>query len=120
MFGKRSQNGYTEVLPGIRIKTLVHGEGSLMTEFLLQCGSQLPFHAHPQEQTGYLIEGRIKLTVENACRVINPGDSWCIPANVTHGAEILADSRALEVFAPLREDYLQYLLPADVMDGPVS
>jgi len=35
MFGKRSNEGYAQVLPGIRIKTIVHGEASLMTEFLL-------------------------------------------------------------------------------------
>lgn len=116
MFGSSSQAGYVEVLPGIRIKTIVHGKASLMTEFLLQAGVQLPFHAHPQEQTGYLIEGRIKLHVGDEHRIMNPGDSWCIPANITHGAEILENSRALEVFAPLREDYLQYL---HVIDGTV-
>jgi quercetin dioxygenase-like cupin family protein len=35
-----------------------------------------------------------------------PGDSWNIPMNVTHGAKVLEDSMAIEVFSPLREDYL--------------
>ena len=35
-----------------------------------------------------------------------PVDSWCIPGNIEHGAEILADSVAIEVFSPVREDYL--------------
>ena len=34
------------------------------------------------------------------------GDSWCIPSGVEHGAEILEDSVAIEVFSPVREDYL--------------
>ena len=33
-------------------------------------------------------------------------DSWCIPGGVLHGAGIIADSVAVEVFAPVREDYL--------------
>jgi quercetin dioxygenase-like cupin family protein len=35
-----------------------------------------------------------------------PGDSWCIPGDVVHGAEILEDSVVVEVFSPVREDYL--------------
>ena len=35
-----------------------------------------------------------------------PGDTWCVPSNVEHGARILENSVAVEVFAPVREDYL--------------
>lgn len=35
-----------------------------------------------------------------------PGDSWCIPADVAHGATVLEDTVAVEVFSPVREDYL--------------
>jgi len=35
-----------------------------------------------------------------------PGDSWCVPSGVAHGAEILEDSVVIEVFSPIREDYL--------------
>jgi quercetin dioxygenase-like cupin family protein len=34
------------------------------------------------------------------------GDSWCIPMNVNHGAAIVEDSIAIELFSPVREDYL--------------
>jgi quercetin dioxygenase-like cupin family protein len=37
---------------------------------------------------------------------VESGDSWCVPGNVKYRAEILADSVAVEVFSPLREDYL--------------
>ena len=54
MFYKKKNNndGYTQVLSGIRLKTLVYGEKTLFTEFHMEQGSQLPAHAHPQEQTG--------------------------------------------------------------------
>jgi quercetin dioxygenase-like cupin family protein len=35
-----------------------------------------------------------------------PGDSWCIPADVEHGAEVIEDTVVVEVFSPVREDYL--------------
>ena len=106
MFSKLSTTGYLPVLPGISRKTLVHGNKTLMTEFRLEKGSNLPKHAHPHEQTGYLVAGRIRLAIGAELRELVPGDSWCIPGGVEHGAEIIEDAVAIEVFAPLREDYL--------------
>lgn len=106
MFSKHDSHGYTSPLPGIRMKTICYGERTLMTEFELDRDSDLPLHAHPQEQTGYLVRGRIVLTIgEETCDIL-PGDSWCVPSNVRHGAKILEDSVAIEVFSPVREDYL--------------
>jgi len=34
------------------------------------------------------------------------GASWCIPADARHGAEILEDSVAIEIFSPVRPDHL--------------
>lgn len=106
MFNKQCCTGYLPVLPGIARKTLVHGDRTLMTEFRLEQGSQLPKHVHPHEQTGYLVAGRIRLAIGGEQRELAPGDSWCIPGGVEHGAEILEDAVAIEVFAPVREDYL--------------
>jgi quercetin dioxygenase-like cupin family protein len=106
MFYKRNTEGYKQVLEGIKLKTLVYGDKTLFTEFLLKKDRQLPKHAHPQEQTGYLISGRIRLTIGEETFEVEPGDSWCVPGNMEHQAEILADSVAIEVFSPVREDYL--------------
>jgi unsaturated pyranuronate lyase len=106
MFRKHKENGYIPAIAGIEMKTLVHGDKTLMTEFLLKKDSLLPRHSHPHEQTGYLVKGRIRLYIEEESFEVTPGDSWCIPGNVEHQAEILEDSVAIEVFSPVREDYL--------------
>ena len=106
MFEKRSDRGYRPALDGIERKTLVHGEKTLMTEFLLARDATLPDHAHPYEQTGYLTSGHIIMKIAGKTFDTLPGDSWCIPMNIIHGAQILEDSVAVEVFSPVREDYL--------------
>ncbi len=108
MFGIASESGYTEILPGIRIKTLCHGEAMLMSEFLLQMGAMLLSHEHPYEQVGYLVEGNIKLTIGEVSQNIYPGCSWSIPMGISHFAEIIEDSVAIEVFSPAKEDYLKF------------
>jgi quercetin dioxygenase-like cupin family protein len=106
MFCRKDNSGYKKVLDGIRLKTLVYGEKTLLTEFRLEKGSMLPSHSHPHEQTGYLVSGRMRLTIGGETIDAAPGDSWCIPGHVLHHAEILEDSVAVEVFSPVREDYL--------------
>lgn len=106
MFEKRSREGYKEPLAGIRQKTLVHGAKTLMVEFLLAKGTLLPRHSHPHEQIGYLVSGRMRLTIGNDVQEVMPGDSWCIPGGEEHCADILEESVAVEVFSPVREEYL--------------
>ena len=106
MFGKHDESGYEQMLDGVRRKTLVYGEKTLMTEFVLTGGYELPKHSHPYEQTGYLVSGHIKLRIADEEYDVLPGDSWCIPADAEHKADIIEDSVALEVFSPVREDYI--------------
>jgi len=106
MFERHSTGGYRAALPGIRMKTLCYGTRTLMTEVLLEEASVLPLHSHPHEQTGYLVKGRIRLRIGEQEHDVRAGDSWCIPSGVEHGAQSLEDSIAVEVFSPVREDYL--------------
>ena len=106
MFKRSGKDGYCSIIKGIEQKTLVYGDKTLMTEFVLRKGSILPLHTHPHEQTGYLVKGTICLLIGQEEYNANVGDSWCIPANTKHGAKILEDSVAIEVFSPVREDYL--------------
>ena len=106
MFEKRSGSGYRLALEGVEQKTLVHGATTLMVEFRLKKGAQLPLHVHPHEQTGYLVAGRVRLVIGGDEYDVLPGDSWCIAGGASHRAEIVEDSVAVEVFSPVREDYL--------------
>ncbi|MCM0083881.1 cupin domain-containing protein [Geomonas sp. Red32] len=106
MFEQQTSDGYSRPVEGIEQKTLVYGDQTLMVEFVLREGAQLPLHCHPHEQIGYLVKGEIRLTIGDEIHHVRPGDSWCIPGGVRHGAEIVRDSLAVEVFSPVREDYL--------------
>ncbi len=106
MFYHHKDDGYRRVLPGIELKTLAHGERTLLAEFRLEAGAVLPVHTHPHEQSGYLVSGRMRLTVGEESFEAGPGDAWTITADVPHGGQALVDTVAVEVFSPVREDYL--------------
>ena len=106
MFHKSNSSGYKQMLEGIKIKTLVFGEKTLLTEFRLEKENKIPRHSHPHEQTGYLVSGRMLLFIGDESFETAAGDSWSIPGDVEHSAEIIEDSIAVEVFSPVRKDYL--------------
>lgn len=106
MFTHSTSVPFHQAVPGIELRTLAHGKRTLFTEFRLAKGGQLPRHAHPHEQTGYLVRGRLRLVIGDESHEMAPGDCWCIEGGVEHEATVLEDSVAIEVFSPVREDYL--------------
>ncbi|TKB25253.1 cupin domain-containing protein [Desulfopila sp. IMCC35006] len=106
MFCKNNTVEYRKLLEGVELQTLVHGEKTLMGRFKLARGAKIPPHKHPHEQTGLLISGRLLFTVENKEREVETGDSWCLPGGREHAVVALEDSVVVEIFSPVRADYL--------------
>jgi len=109
MITRNDETAWHEVIPGISMSTLVYGDKMLMARFRLQEKSFLPLHSHPHEQTGYLLSGRMTMTIDGKEHDFGPGDSWSIPSGVEHGAFVRETCIAIEVFSPVREDYMPYL-----------
>lgn len=108
MFEKHKSSGHTEVIEGVYLKTLVYGQHTLMVKARLESGAVIPPHQHPHEQTGYMISGQMDFLVDGERYIANPGDSWSIAGDVEHSATALEESVVLEVFSPVREDFLPY------------
>jgi quercetin dioxygenase-like cupin family protein len=108
MFKKSKVGKHTELVKGVHLKTLVYGDQTLLTEVRFEKGAVIPSHSHPHEQTGYLISGHMDFLVGGGHYNANPGDSWNISGNIEHGATALEESVVVEVFSPVREDYLPY------------
>ena len=106
MIVKAGLEGYKELLEGIQLKSMVHGVRTHLTKVLLEMGAVIPEHKHPQEQTGYLISGRLRFFGGAEETIVTPGDCWTFTADEAHGAEALEDTVVIEVFSPVREDYL--------------
>jgi quercetin dioxygenase-like cupin family protein len=106
MFNRYPRTDGRELLPGVTLRTLAHGKRTLLAEVSMMRGAVIPEHRHPQEQTGYLVSGRLEFSIDGAKLVAEPGSSWSLPADLPHGASALEDSVVVEVFSPVREDYL--------------
>jgi unsaturated pyranuronate lyase len=108
MFKKSSIGKHTELIKGVHLKTMVYGDQTLLTEVRMDKGAVIPPHKHPHEQTGYLVSGHMDFLVDGEHHLAKPGDSWNIAGDLKHGATALEESVVVEVFSPVREDYLPY------------
>ncbi|WP_163324903.1 cupin domain-containing protein [Draconibacterium mangrovi] len=105
MFTKSNFRLFKTLLPGVKMRALAFEEQSIMCEFELEKGSELPSHGHPCEQTGYLISGKLNFRIDKEWFTAEPGDSWCIPSTIEHQVEVLEEAKVLEIFTPIRPDY---------------
>ncbi len=103
---KQVEGNYVAMAEGIKRKTLVSGDKTLLCKFQFDQGAIVPMHSHPHEQTGYLLSGKLIFTIDGKIHEVNAGDSWSIKAGVEHGAEVPEPTFLIEAFTPIREDYL--------------
>lgn len=89
-------------------KILGCGGSLMMVEVTFQKGGIGEPHSHTDhEQVSYIVKGAFEVIVGEDKRVIKAGDSFYAAKNVTHGVVALEDdSVILDVFTPIREDFL--------------
>jgi len=86
---------------------MAYNDQTMLCHFRLLRGARIPLHAHPQAQNGYMISGKVKfMDAKGGWFIALPGSGWCFDGGEQHGAEVLEDSEVVEVFSPLRPDYL--------------
>ena len=106
MFVKKNRYDWRPLIEGVEMRPLASEKRTNLCEFKLKKGHRLPAHNHPYEQTGMLLSGKLNFRIDGDWFLAGPGDSWSIPENVEHEVEIMEDSLVVEVFSPIRPDYL--------------
>ena len=86
----------------------IHGERMTLAFFTIAPGSGIPEHAHPHEQIGTVLKGRLQLSIAGEKQIVAPGGAYHIPSNATHsGLCVEGPVEVLEMFCPVREDWIK-------------
>ncbi len=93
------------LFPGVSFRAIA-GDAIMLSLVRFEPGAEVPEHAHPHEQMGMMISGRLEFIIGGEARILETGDSWRIPGSVPHQVRALdGPAIALDVFHPVREDY---------------
>jgi quercetin dioxygenase-like cupin family protein len=87
---------------------IVAGAHQMIAQTYLKQGALVPLHRHASEQVTYVLQGAVRVVVDGEETIVREGEVLVIPANRPHQAEALEDTFELDVFSPIREDWLAY------------
>ena len=85
---------------------IVSGARQMLAQTYLKQGAQVPMHAHESEQMTYVLQGSLRVLVGGEEVIVREGEVLHIPSGMPHQAEALEDTFELDVFSPVRQDWL--------------
>jgi quercetin dioxygenase-like cupin family protein len=91
---------------GIRRKVLTYGSEVMMVRVAFEAGAVGSLHSHSHIQCSLVEEGVFDITIGGRTERLRKGDSFLVPSNAIHGAAAVEAGTLLDVFTPMREDFV--------------
>jgi quercetin dioxygenase-like cupin family protein len=88
-------------------RQVIHAQRITIARIGLAKGASVPTHAHGNEQVLNMISGRLKVLLDGDETVLHGGQTLVIPPDVPHSVEALEDTVAVDIFSPIREDWIR-------------
>jgi quercetin dioxygenase-like cupin family protein len=93
--------------PGIE-RQMVVGQNVMICRFRFAPFVVTPEHTHPHEQMTLVMQGKVKFIISGEEHILSAGDVIHFPPHNRHGATMLDEEVILiDVFSPIREDFLK-------------
>ena len=104
LFGGRTRR--EAVGEGITRQLLGYDDTILMARVEFEVGGVGQVHSHTHSQVSYVESGEFDVTIDGVEKRLGPGDSFYIQPNLDHGAVCRKAGVLLDVFSPVRDDFL--------------
>ncbi len=91
---------------GVSRKFLGFDNQIMMVQVKFQKGAEGAPHQHFHTQTTYVCAGSFEFTIDGVKQIVKSGDGVYIEPNLMHSAICLEEGMLIDVFAPVREDFL--------------
>ena len=92
---------------GISRQILGFNDQIMMVKVWFEEGAQGYIHSHVHSQVTYIESGEFDVTVGNETRTLVAGDCFFMEPWAEHGAVCKRAGVLIDVFSPLREDFLE-------------
>jgi quercetin dioxygenase-like cupin family protein len=96
-----------EPMSDVISRKLFTGEKAMVAQVFLKKDAVVPLHSHESEQITYILTGALKFELQGKEVTVHAGQVLHIPSWVPHRAVALEDTLDLDIFSPLREDWLK-------------
>jgi len=87
-------------------RKIVSGDREMLAQIYLKRGAVVPMHAHESEQMTYILQGALRVVVDGEEIIVREGEVLHIPSRLPHQSEALEDTLELDVFSPIRAEWI--------------
>ena len=87
-------------------RKIVTGEREMVAQIFLKKGAVVPEHDHESEQVTCVMSGLLTFEIGGEAIIVGPGDVLVIPSRVPHKATATEDTFEMDLFSPIRQDWL--------------
>lgn len=94
------------VSDGVIRRVLAYTDELMCVENAFQAGAVGTVHSHMHTQITYVVSGRFAFTIDGETREVTAGDTLLKTNGVPHGCVCLEAGILLDIFSPMREDFL--------------
>jgi len=91
---------------GVHRKLLTFEDKVMMAKIRFKAGAVGAAHRHPHIQCSYVESGEFVLTIDGRSETLVAGDSYLVPSGALHDALAVTDGVLIDVFTPMREDFV--------------
>lgn len=95
-----------EQLNDLLSRRVVSGEREMVAQISMKKGCFVPEHSHESEQITYVLKGALRFTIGGQEITVHENEILHIPSNVPHAALAIEEVFELDVFSPIRRDWL--------------
>lgn len=97
----------TNCEPGVTRKVMAYSDELMMCEISFEKGAMGNTHSHEHLQITYIAEGKFEFTIDGQTQIVSQGDSVYMPSNAVHGVRCLEEGKLVDVFNPMRKDFIK-------------
>ncbi|MGE0443932.1 MAG: cupin domain-containing protein [Vicinamibacterales bacterium] len=87
-------------------RKIVAGSREMLAQIYLKRGALVPVHAHDSEQMTYVLQGALRFHIGGEEIIVREGEVLHIPSGVQHQYEALDDTLELDIFSPIRAEWV--------------
>jgi len=97
---------WVAVEKGIERKVMGYDDDLMMVKVRFETGSTGSLHKHIHTQITFIENGVFEVVIHSEKKILRKGDVFYVPSNILHGVECREAGVLIDVFHPVRKDFL--------------
>lgn len=107
VFIDNNEIAWEQVDRGVQRKIMAYDDKLMVVKVQFETGGVGSLHQHFHSQITHVESGVFEVEISEEKKVLRAGDAFYIPSNAMHGAVCLEAGVLIDVFSPMREDFIK-------------